>query len=195
MTTLMTYSGEVAPDSGGTRTGGLPLVHDDFAWPDCATCEGPMQFLAQLRLDGRDVLHVFMCQNDPGLCDEWDPTAGGNRAFVLPANGVAATPPPNGETQLGAVSGVEIVYTEDRDYNEARENWGRQRDVLGQFGGVPSWIQADETPDCAECGDPMKFVAQLEEGHDHRTAANFGGGCAYAFRCEACRTATFLWQC
>jgi hypothetical protein len=194
MTTLMTYSGEVAPDSGGTRTGGLPLVHDDFAWPDCATCEGPMQFLAQLHLED-DVLAVFMCQNEPGLCDEWDPAAGGNQAFVLPANGVAATPPPNGETRLGEVSGIALVDVEGVGYDDARENWGERRAVLGQFGGEPSWLQADETPGCPGCGEPMKFVAQLEEGHDHRTAANFGGGCAYAFRCEPCRNAAFLWQC
>ncbi|MDX6328614.1 MAG: hypothetical protein QOI83_997, partial [Streptomycetaceae bacterium] len=44
-----------------------------------------MQFLAQLPLDdGRGVLAVFVCQNDPGMCEDWDPVAGGNRALVFP---------------------------------------------------------------------------------------------------------------
>ncbi len=42
----------------------------------------------------------------------------------------------------------------------------------------------------------MAFVVQLEEGHDYRTAANFGGaGRGYGFACQPCGTAAFLWQC
>jgi hypothetical protein len=41
----------------------------------------------------------------------------------------------------------------------------------------------------------MNFAVQLEEGHDYRTAANFGGGgCGYGFTCRPCGTASFLWQ-
>jgi uncharacterized protein YwqG len=36
---------------------------------------------------------------------------------------------------------------------------------LGQrtkLGGEPDWIQGDETPVCAECNQPMSFVAQID---------------------------------
>jgi len=166
-----------------------------------------MQFLAQvmpgdLGLDGRQgVLSVFMCQNDPGLCEEWDPVAGGNQALLFPPDGLrAAVVPPGQATTLGEVCAVRSVPS-DGDYDEARVAWaereGRpEQDVLGQLGGQPSWIQNDETPACPECAAPMSFAVQLEEGHDYRTAANFGGGgCGYGFTCLPCAKALFLWQC
>jgi hypothetical protein len=107
-----------------------------------------MQFLAQAGLadveaGGAGLLSIFMCQNDPGLCDEWDATAGGNRAFVFGGDAAHVPVPP--------VDGVTVL---------------------------------DETS-----------AVRFEEGHDHRTAANFGGeGCGCGFRCRTCGTAAFLWQ-
>ena len=44
----------------------------------------------------------------------------------------------------------------------------------------------------------MTFVAQIEEGFDSESTANFGGGCAYLFGlgcdCELL-SGKFLWQC
>ncbi|MEH1055986.1 DUF1963 domain-containing protein [Micromonospora sp. CPCC 206171] len=208
MTTLMIYAGaNVAADAAGTRTGGVPLVPSEFRWPRCSECAGPMQFLAQVRLDDLDsaecgLFSIFMCQNDPGLCDEWDATSGGNCAFVFGLDQLAPAALPSGEDILLAeTSAVAYVPMNDsKNYGEACEQWsgesGRpQRDVLGQLGGLPAWLQADETPICAMCGLPMSFVVQLEEGHDYRTAINFGGGgCGYGFRCRPCKTAAFLWQ-
>ncbi|MET7468422.1 methyltransferase domain-containing protein [Micromonospora sp. NPDC005686] len=51
MTVLMIYSGDTAPDAPGTRSGGVPLVPAGFDWPLCGECDGPMQFLTQVRLD------------------------------------------------------------------------------------------------------------------------------------------------
>ena len=164
-----------------------------------------MQFLAQIRLqdvdpDGGDLMSIFMCQNDPGLCDEWDAVAGGNAAFVFGPNSLEFAAVPEGEnTRLAEVSAVDFVPVESDDYDHERERWqqdtGRPvRDVLGQAGGQPAWIQDDETPACEVCDQTMSFVVQLEEGHNHQTGANFGGGCGYGFCCSTCRTAAFLWQ-
>ncbi|MCO1617204.1 hypothetical protein M8C11_21050 [Micromonospora sp. CPM1] len=109
---------------------------------------------------------------------------------------------PSGDTVLAAeTSAVTYVPMRDSDgYDEARERWrgesGRPlRDVLGQLGGLPAWLQFDQTPTCPACALPMSFVVQLEEGHDHRTGFNFGGGgCGYGFRCRPCSAAAFLWQ-
>lgn len=210
MTTLMTYAGPVDARSPVTRTGGVPLTPVGFSWPRCAECAGPMQFLAQLLLadlksygaeeDG-DVLSIFMCQNDPGMCDEWDPVSGGNRALLFPYGELTpAAVPAEGKTLLPEVSGIAYATIDVDDYGEARDHWSKMsgrplEEVLGQLGGTPSWLQYDETPPCPSCQQPMSFIAQLEEGHDHRTSANFGGGgCGYSFACEPCRQGVFLWQ-
>ncbi|MBW1601571.1 hypothetical protein JJV70_05495 [Streptomyces sp. JJ66] len=198
----MTYAGAVAPDAVGVRTGGVPLAPAGFAWPECATCGGAMQFLSQLPLASGTVLTVFMCQNQPGQCEEWDPWAGGNRAFLWPGEELAPVAPPDeGVTRLGEVSGVACVDVEAATYFDASTEWAKEnqrpvREVLGQRGGEPEWVQGEETPDCPGCGEVMPFVAQWEEGRDHRTSANFGGGgSGYTFACEACARAVFLWQC
>jgi hypothetical protein len=213
-TTLMTYAGPVDDHALVTRTGGVPLVPAGFTWPQCAACSGSMQFLAQLLVNAPGahgaaaaavaecVLSVFMCQNDPGLCDEWDPVAGGNRALLFPRAGLTPAPvPAEGETLLSETCGIDCTAIDAVPYHAARGNWSQAygrplRDVLGQLGGVPSWLQHDETPACPSCAQPMSFMAQLEEGRDHRTAMNFGGGgCGYAFACASCREGSFLWQC
>lgn len=215
-TTLMTYAGPGEPEALVTRTGGRPLAPAGLAWPGCATCGGAMQFLAQIVLDGVSgptgeapvqaghVMAIFMCQNDPGMCDEWSPTAGGNRAMLFPSDGLQPMPvpaPDEAVLHLGAVNAVTLVSWPSPDYGSAREEWagrtGSDLDhVLGQLGGRPDWLQGDETPTCPTCTRPMDLVAQLEEGPDHATAMNFGGcGTAFAFACVPCTQAAFLWQC
>ncbi|WP_328399338.1 hypothetical protein OHS70_21010 [Streptomyces sp. NBC_00390] len=201
MTTLLIYDGAIADDAPARRTGGVPLVPDGFSWPLCRTCKGAMQFLAHLPGE-EQVVSVFMCQNDPGLCEEWSPADGGNRAYLFPHGGLApAAVPPEGETSLGAVSALRTESVEEQDYFDAVQAWvaaGHEDEspVLGALGGEPYWIQDDETPNCPSCSHRMDFAALLEEGRDHNTAANFGGGgCGYAFTCAPCSEAAFLWQC
>ncbi len=173
-----------------------------------------MQFLAQVVLNNLDagasesklgVLALFACQNDPGMCSDWEPASGGNRALLFPLDGLEPLPRPDGAEEallvLGAVRAVEPHQEPGDDYHLAREAWAARSDrpessVLGQLGGDPAWIQGDETPSCPSCADTMPFVVQLEEGPDHSTAMNFGGaGCAYAFACAPCGRASLLWQC
>jgi hypothetical protein len=198
--TLMIYDGETDTAAALLRTGGVPLVPRGFEWPVCRECDGAMQFLAHLPLEA-GVVSVFMCQNDPGLCDEWDATGGGNRAYLYDDHDLTpATVPTEGETLLGAVSAIRLELVDAADYGEAIDGWqGGDRDatrtILGQIGGEPFWLQNDETPHCPACAKLMGFAAQLEEGYDYRTAANFGGGgIGYVFTCAACREAAFLWQ-
>ncbi|MGU7768858.1 hypothetical protein ACV229_01565 [Burkholderia sp. MR1-5-21] len=192
-----------------TRFGGLPSIpaHAQFDWPHCASCDGAMQFLGQIALDGdaagRLVL-LFMCQNSPGMCDDWDAEAGGNRAVVVAADdaGRVASAPEGDTVVRDSAYGVQIEDVDAAGYDDARQQWAQQHDgalrrIQGCLGGEPSWLQADETPSCDACGNTMSFVAQLEEGPDHRTAMNFGGGgCGYVFHCGCSEPgAKFLWQC
>ncbi|MFC8827560.1 hypothetical protein ACFT9I_19720 [Streptomyces sp. NPDC057137] len=203
MVNLMIYAGEADPRSPSLRTGGLPLVPDGFTWPKCRECAGAMRFLAHLPLEA-GVVAVFMCQNDPGMCDDWNATAGANRAYLFDTEPLAltpASPPPDSETLLGAVTAISPRQLDTPDYGKAIGTFtattgGSGQEILGQLGGVPLWIQNDETPHCPACATPMNFAAQLEEGYDHKTSANFGGGGAgYVFTCAPCHEAAFLWQC
>ncbi|QES52218.1 hypothetical protein DEJ50_06505 [Streptomyces venezuelae] len=211
----MTDAGPVAPDAPVTRTGGIPLAPAGTEWPHCAECTGPMQFLAQFFLeDGPGAIAVFMCQNQPGLCQAWDPVAGGNRALLFPSEGLVPVPLPGPDGEgtdadaadgwsvlgLGAVRAVARAAAPEPDYFDACAAWAARTgrataEVLGQLGGTPYWLQNDETPDCPGCAQPMAFTAQLDEGPDPVTAMNFGSGSAYLHACGPCGRAAFGWQC
>lgn len=102
---LLIHDGEAAPDAPVLRTGGVPLVPEGFVWPTCRNYAGALQFLAHLPVDGGAVA-VFFCQNDPGMCDDWDAAAGGNRAYLFTGPLGPAAVPAEGETLLGAVTAL-----------------------------------------------------------------------------------------
>lgn len=203
---------ETAPDTEPGATGhlfgGLPTVPatNDFVWPVCRTCGGVQQYLGRLAVPGEPrLILLFQCQNNPGGCEDWDADAGANRAVAVSAlDLIEKEAPPEAEglsTRETRYRAREITVEGD-DYDSLRDTWSEEngrsrRDILGQIRGEPQWLQADETPGCALCGNPMRFLAQLEQGPDWQTEMNFGGGgCAYIFDCS-CDTgsAKFLWQC
>jgi hypothetical protein len=167
-----------------------------------------MQFLSQFPLanvpeaigHSDQTLLLFQCQNDPGLCDEWDANAGGNAALLVASTSMSPMPVPGGEALLPDQTWIRLEHyaeaargsTPDDSYCDALDASDSQ--VVGKLGGAPLWIQGDETPACT-CGNEMTFIAQLEERGGG--GINFGGGGAgYAFVCKTCRHgAKFLWQC
>jgi hypothetical protein len=187
----MTYDGPADATSPAARTGGLPLLPAGAKWPTCAECEGPLLFLAHIPLADGPALEIFMCDNDSGLCDSWVPDGGANAVLVAEGELVPLPAPADGETQLAEVSAIRLSHSDD-EYGDALPD----REVLGQLAGEPGWIQDDETPHCPDCGEEMEFAVQLEQGHDHVTEINFGGGgSGYAFLCRPCERGTFLYQC
>jgi len=179
--------------------GGVPSVPgaESFVWPMCEACDEGMQFQCRLPhpVDESKQILVFQCQNYPGCCDEWDPELGGNRAMVVDAVGSPVTPPEEGDITLDGTWSAHIEVV-DCEYEAARDAAESRLKIQGFLGGEPEWIQADETPDCPSCGEPMLFVAQLEEGPNHLIDMNFGGGCGYVFMCTCPdNKAAFLWQC
>lgn len=197
---LIAEAGSASRD--GTRFGGQPMApRDGFSWPTCASCQAEMQFLGQLRT-GDELLLLFMCQSDPGMCDEWDANSGGNKAVSVRVDGAVLAKPADRKNSIRSTSyAAKIVNVAGDDYDKARSDWSEssgqgQRQVLGQVGGRPSWIQGEEVPSCNACNEPMSFVAQLEEGPDAATAMNFGGGgCAYVYRCFCNQNQVkILWQ-
>ncbi|MFB8405722.1 hypothetical protein [Streptomyces sp. NPDC055912] len=152
-----------------------------------------MQFVAHL-YRGDHVAAVFMCQNDPGECGEWDPWLGANRARLFAASGLAPLPvPEDGNTLLAATTALTPFCWDSAGYEDIDPGtWGT---VLGRLGGAPRWLQADQTPDCPGCGVVMGLVAQFECGRSLAEGPFFGGGCAYLFACVPCSEAVYLWQC
>jgi hypothetical protein len=199
MITLLVDDNSKSEILDDTSFGGRPVqaVGKNIEWPKCANCEAEMQYLGKIKTDiGLEM--IFMCNNDPGMCDEWDADGGGNKVIIIDEKNLGFFQPVEPELSLrGITYGVKFVETDDIDYDTARENWtGDKRAILGQLYGEPSWIQGDETPQCDCCNKMMRFVSQLEEGPDHSTAMNFGGGgVAYLFDCKEGKTAKFLWQC
>lgn len=193
--------------SSTASIGGVPVAPKGTAWPTCRSCGKAMQFLAQLPLAAhpdpllstRDqILLLFQCQNDPGMCDEWDAVSGGNAA-VLTSAGSVAMAVPAGTTTLPAHTAVAFRHYDDVGGEETPDDaycalLDDDPEVLGKVGGVPLWIQGDETPTCA-CGRAMTFFAPLEDRGGG--GINFGdSGSGYAFVCVDCMDqAKFLWQC
>ncbi|CAM2787723.1 hypothetical protein [Pseudomonas fluorescens] len=182
-----------------TRFGGTPSVNEGFAWPTCKGCASPLQFLGQIRPTGAQHLHlIFMCDENPGECGQWEADGGANAVVCVPVNDLhVAALPSAGQVTRGTGYGARVEPTQAVDYTQAHNAFsGRRRDVLGQLGGAPCWLQAEQTPSCNHCNAPMRFVAQLEPGPDHTTEMNFAGGCAYLFECDCSGvSAKFLWQC
>lgn len=185
-----------------TSFGGKPVknIDEDFIWPKCACCSLSMQFLGKITVDD-DLHQIFMCQNDPGVCDDGEADDGGNAVVVLkPTVLEYVTVPDEGETLRDTEYSAVVVEVDAPDYPDATDVWGESnneeyRRILGQISGEPYWLQGDDTPDCDTCHKPMRFIAQLEQGPDYETEMNFAGGCAYSFACSCNRSAKFLWQC
>lgn len=198
-------------DSADTASsiGGLPIAPTTTAWPTCKQCSSAMQFIAQIPLSASDnpaladrpqTLLIFQCQAEPGMCDDWDAESGGNCAVLVPSDAVQTLAAPAGSTTLDARTPVKFEpYDDSVEQNTPDDNYCDTIDehwetAFGKIGGVPLWMQGDETPSCI-CGQKMAFFAQLE-AHGGG-GINFGdSGAGYAFVCTGCLdTAKFLWQC
>jgi len=162
-----------------------------------------MQFLGQLCCsETHELLLLFMCHQEPGQCGQYEANSGSNAVVVVTAVDLKLVKAPRGRQVLRQTRyGAKLVTQKAKNYDEARAAWASDhgvstREVLGQLGGTPYWIQGEETPACDGCKKPMSFVAQLEQGPKYEVDMNFGGGCAYVFRCTCAKGgAKMLWQC
>lgn len=146
---------------------GNPMIHESDI-PVCKSCDSKMTFIYSLKTE-QSILAVFQCQDDPGMCDDWDAESGDNAILNYKSMEI--------ESCLGFLK---------------TESIGSEENSVGKLRGNPTWIQDDETPSC-DCGETMSFTAQVEE----RAHIDFnfgGGGCSYVFTCKKCNKSKFLWQ-
>jgi len=78
-----------------------------------------------------------MCQNGPGLCDEWDAYAGGNQVISVGCESLKLVDSPGvGEVIRPLRHGATIAHVDSDSYDSAREVWSsstdqNMREVLG----------------------------------------------------------------
>ena len=66
-----------------------------------------------------------------------------------------------------------------------------------KLGGIPEWIQNDETPVCNKCGKKMHFIAQIDsvDYNGNNKEYIFGDvGMIYTFFCFNCETTGSVFQ-
>ena len=163
------------------------LIHEDT--PKCKECSSEMTCILHIDLSQLNVfsskghLLVYQCEADPGMCDDWDPIAGGNKVIYVEK----CNTKPTGDSYLSIDSRVLSSKDELIAFSESNSN------CYGKIGEPPLWIQGDETPTCT-CGKTMELVCEIDESANENF--NFGGGGAsYTFLCQACNVGAFLWQC
>lgn len=176
-----------------TKVGGLPYALPNTGWVRCRTCRSLMQFLGQIDLEETaipDICHrkqlllIFMCTNDPGMCDEWEPDSGGNAAILVSKTTAMSVEVPCDREDF-ILEETLLALEECDDSSDAYcELFNQSKgEVYGKLGGEPLWIQCDKTPRC-DCGAKMTFVIQLEYSGE----VEFGdAGSGYGFVCSICQ--------
>ena len=156
----------------------------------CPQCGGATNLMTQLGLSdpalpktslGQGKLPVFWCLD----CLEWD-------AVFFDISGPAPKPfKPGGKTaKAGKIKAGEEDLPERRMTLVPVAD-GKKAGRKSKVGGLPTWIQMEETPDCPKCEKPMAFVLQLAS--DSRIS--YGDmGMLYAFACPECSVAASLIQ-
>jgi hypothetical protein len=153
----------------GTRIGGQPSWQGAPCWP--SKDDELLPFLGQIRFE-QTLLLIFMSE-DPSD-DPWSAEDGANAVLVEPdgdyPSWVERTSSAVGPSWLPDAMWVPKAPLE--------------------FGGVPEWMQQDETPDAAP-----DFVCMLRGFPDLEDILAFGAdGDAYLFVSRDRRTARILWQ-
>ncbi|MBN1056078.1 MULTISPECIES: DUF1963 domain-containing protein [unclassified Clostridium] len=59
-----------------------------------------------------------------------------------------------------------------------------------KIGGIPTWIQDAEYPQCPKCGEKMMFVGQVSM----EDLEAYGEGIYYGFICNECKIAATGYQ-
>ncbi|MBN1316132.1 MAG: hypothetical protein JXA42_11705 [Anaerolineales bacterium] len=205
------------------KLGGSPVFYQTAPWPVCSNCGQEMDFLAQVPLQNPvqfssrfAMAYIFMC---PGhfdergwqTCETWDPNSGANKVIIQERSEV---PVPVAKAYDYPDYAVELVQVSEpmidtSDYSHPEEVLMSVHGAT-KLGGVPSWVQDNETPNCPVCHRTMRFVAQFDAELDGPLPADpkkwnkddfkffqFGDvGIGYLFICpDSCsaKSAVFLW--
>jgi hypothetical protein len=207
------------------KLGGSPVFLSETQWPICSHCGMELDFLAQVPLQEPlsvsaryHMAYVFMCRgkfDERGwlVCKTWQPYSGANAVILQTNSNEIVVPDTISEYPDYSVTlehfREPLVDTALYPHDEQLAEMIQEATKLG---GVPVWLQDNETPICPDCDSRMRFVAQFSAELDGSLPADpqardderykffhFGGddGIGYLFLCENECTpngAAFLWQ-
>ena len=168
---------------GPDLLGGAPQGISPKAWPACGRCKEPMTHVATLHADPKRLplrhaaLSLFCCQGDDWCGEE------GASAVVL-HSAAGSKPKAGGKVAEGARP--ETLRAQPIKYTKATIARIEARDDAQSFlGHEPQWLQSQEPPPaCPTCGEPMDFIAQLDEELDATATLNFAQGAAFVWLCR-----------
>lgn len=206
-----------------SKIGGVPVLYDRIEWPKCASCGKSMEFIGQfclsqpLKLSAKyEMAYVFMCPGEYDangwlICETWNYQSGANVVILQRKNDTFHSE--NYQQKIPEYILDFEKYDEPlidfSDYDIDEEVRDSVVTTM-KIGGVPAWLQDNETPDCPICGKPMKFVAQVSSelngpldadpskwDEQEYNSLEFGGdGMGYLFICEGEKDhaeGAFLW--
>ncbi len=204
-----------------SKLGGNPVFISHVEPPICTHCGQNMDFIGQIRLDfplrlsnRYQIAYIFMCPgryDDRGWldCPTFLPFSGANAVLLQTDSDLALVPP-----TAARYPDYLMTFTPNQELNIDISSFALDEDLYLQvteatkIGGVPAWIQNNETPHCPACGKPMRFVAQIDAELDGPLPVDttqwnryhfldFGAsGLGYIFICpdDCLSYGAFLWQ-
>lgn len=215
---------EIQIDQPISKIGGNPIFFNKANWPKCSFCGNNMDFIGQISLNepvkfssSSDIAYIFMCPgeyDENGLlkCETWNAQSGANMVILQKKTETIYK-----ELHHYKISDYTLTFRKvmeplvDFSDPEIDEKVKEKVVTTTKIGGIPAWLQDNETPNCPACGKPMQFIAQIDSELDGQLGADvskwspnnsldFGGsGIGYLFLCgnERCdhTQGAFLWQC
>jgi hypothetical protein len=208
-----------------SKIGGMPAFYNKVEWPKCSYCGRKMDFIGQISLSEPlkistkyDMAYIFMCPgefDEEGClkCETWDHQSGANVVIFQRKTDVFFREEHEQYIPeyilFSEMTKEPLIDFSDFSIDE------KVRDMVvmsTKIGGVPAWLQNDETPFCSICGKQMKFIAQISSelngpldedpskwAEQNKKFLDFGGdGMGYVFICEDESDhiqGAFLWQC
>lgn len=188
-----------------TKFGGNPVWKGRPQWPIATRTGARMQFIGQIALDPLGfegaMAYLFM-EGDDGAGDTWVPDGGANAVIIQPSDAPLSinTKPLTDGTPLYEVTPVpkgnvrekqNFHYSVSLHTEEDKELELGDEGYWNKIGGVPHWVQGDETP---TDGDWL-LLLQLDSNRVP-FEINFGdAGVGYAFISTDGKRGKFLWQC
>lgn len=202
------------------KLGGKPVFISSIEIPLCSHCGQSMDFIGQIPLSDPikysirfKMAYVFMC---PGKydnrrwleCYTWQAFSGANAVLLQEDHGKIDIPKsvpryPDYSIEFNPVQEPNIdISIVDKDDDMLKVSG------MTKIGGVPGWIQNNETPICPKCKTQMQFIAQISAELDGAMSSdpskwhqynffNFGdAGMGFIFICrnECSENGAFLWQ-
>lgn len=159
----------------------LLTLPEDMVFPEGSSRESSMSLQVCLSCLGWEQETLFYHHGDDGRPEALDEGSVEPQFLAEPLQ----------EIRVGLAQTPSRWKWQDWMLSNGREN-------LNRVGGYPSWVQSADFPNCPGCGEPMRFITQLDSALPTAAGDEWlwgSGGLCYGFSCSRCRNTAFLYQC